>query len=144
MLFCLYRNSNNTTRYAQSLLRALTATRTRCYAHSMLGAHSLLRVVAATRTRCYTHSLLRALASTRTRFYPHSLLRTLAGTRTRCYAHSLLRALAATRTPRTRFYAHLLHAPWIYVPLILQQIQISVDQPCAGPGCQLLRYQRDI
>jgi hypothetical protein len=32
----------------------------------------------------------------------------------------------------------------LYVPLILQQIQISVDQPYAGPGCQLLRYQRDI
>jgi hypothetical protein len=32
----------------------------------------------------------------------------------------------------------------LYVPLILQQIQISVDQPYAGPGCQLLHYQRDI
>jgi hypothetical protein len=30
----------------------------------------------------------------------------------------------------------------LYVPLILQQIQISVDQPYAGPGCQLLHYQR--
>jgi hypothetical protein len=27
----------------------------------------------------------------------------------------------------------------LYVPLILQKIQISVDQPYAGPGCQLLR-----
>jgi hypothetical protein len=32
----------------------------------------------------------------------------------------------------------------LYVPSILQQIQISVDQPYAGPGSQLLRYQRDI
>jgi superkiller protein 3 len=31
----------------------------------------------------------------------------------------------------------------LYVPSILQQIQISVDQPYAGPSCQLLRYQRD-
>jgi hypothetical protein len=32
----------------------------------------------------------------------------------------------------------------LYVPLILQQIQISVDQPYAGPGCQRLHYQRDM
>jgi hypothetical protein len=30
------------------------------------------------------------------------------------------------------------------VPSILQQIQISVDQPYTGPGSLLLRYQRDI
>jgi hypothetical protein len=52
---------------------------------------------AATRTRCYAHSLLRALAATRTRLYAHSLLRALAATRTRLYAHSLLHALSKAK-----------------------------------------------